>query len=90
MVAALRSKFGPLPDQSMHEKTSVSALIRELYIFLRQADARELDGLHRHLGAAQGAAKAAVQEKIDNLVTHVVHITVDIVAGFGNAGATTC
>ena len=22
MVAALRSKFGPLPDQSMHEKTS--------------------------------------------------------------------
>ena len=24
MVAALRSEFGPLPDQSMHEKTSVS------------------------------------------------------------------
>ena len=23
MVAALRSKFGPLPDQSMHEKTTV-------------------------------------------------------------------
>ena len=23
MVAALRSEFGPLPDQSMHEKTSV-------------------------------------------------------------------
>ena len=40
MVAALRSEFGPLPDQSMHEKTSVSALIRELYTFLRQADAR--------------------------------------------------
>ncbi|MBR9829707.1 MAG: isocitrate lyase, partial [Oceanospirillales bacterium] len=27
MIAALRSEFGPLPDQSMHEKTSVPALI---------------------------------------------------------------
>jgi isocitrate lyase len=27
MVAALRSEFGPLPDQSMHEKTSVAALV---------------------------------------------------------------
>jgi hypothetical protein len=34
MVAALRSEFGPLPDQSMHEKTSVSDLIEELYTFL--------------------------------------------------------
>ena len=40
MIAALRSQFGPLPDQSMHEKTSVPALIEELYTFLRQADAR--------------------------------------------------
>ena len=31
MVAALRSKFGPLPDQSMHEKTSVPSLINEIY-----------------------------------------------------------
>ena len=45
MIAALRSEFGPLPDQSMHEKTSVPALIEELYTFLRQADARELGGL---------------------------------------------
>jgi isocitrate lyase len=37
MIAALRSEFGPLPDQSMHEKTSVPALIEELYTFLRQA-----------------------------------------------------
>ena len=43
MVAALRSEFGPLPDQSMHEKTAVSDLIEELYTFLRQADSRELD-----------------------------------------------
>ena len=35
MVAALRSEFGPLPDQSMHEKTSVASLIEELYTFLR-------------------------------------------------------
>jgi isocitrate lyase len=88
MVAALRSEFGPLPDQSMHEKTSVSALIRELYTFLRQADARELGGLFRELDAAQGAAKAAIQAKIDNHVTHVVPIIADIDAGFGNAEAT--
>ncbi|MDO7654055.1 MAG: isocitrate lyase, partial [Porticoccus sp.] len=42
MVAALRSEFGPLPDQSMHEKTTVASLVEELYSFLRQADAREL------------------------------------------------
>ncbi|GIS75934.1 MAG: hypothetical protein CM1200mP12_16530 [Gammaproteobacteria bacterium] len=30
MVAGLRSEFGPLPDQSMHEKTSVPALINEI------------------------------------------------------------
>src|SRR5690625_7317584 len=38
MVPALRSEFGPLPDQSMHEKTTVSGLIEELYTFLRQAE----------------------------------------------------
>jgi len=51
MIAALRSEFGPLPDQSMHEKTSVPALIEELYTFLRQADARELGLLFRDLDA---------------------------------------
>ncbi len=89
MVAALRSEFGPLPDQSMHEKTAVSALIKELYTFLRQADARELGGLFRQLDAAASAAdKAAIQDKIDNHVTHVVPIIADIDAGFGNAEAT--
>jgi isocitrate lyase len=53
MIAALRSEFGPLPDQSMHEKTSVPGLIEELYTFLRQADARELGGLFRELDAAR-------------------------------------
>ena len=88
MVAALRSDFGPLPDQSMHEKTSVAALIAELYTFLRQADARELGGLFRQLDAATGDAKAAIQSQIDNFETHVVPIIADIDAGFGNAEAT--
>ena len=88
MVAALRSEFGPLPDQSMHEKTSVASLIAELYTFLRQADARELGGLFRELDAAQGDAKQAIQDKIDNHETHVVPIVADIDAGFGNAEAT--
>jgi isocitrate lyase len=53
MIAALRSEFGPLPDQSMHEKTSVPALIEELYTFLRQADSRELNDIFRALDAAR-------------------------------------
>ncbi len=88
MVAALRSEFGPLPDQSMHEKTVVADLIRELYTFLRQADARELGGLFRQLDAAKDADKQAIQDKIDNHITHVVPIIADIDAGFGNAEAT--
>ncbi len=92
MVAALRSEFGPLPDQSMHEKTSVPALIEELYTFLKQADARELGGLFRDLDVARKAGNAAleqeVQGRIDNFQTHVVPIIADIDAGFGNAEAT--
>ncbi len=92
MIAALRSEFGPLPDQSMHEKTSVPALIEELYTFLRQADARELGGLFRQLDAAKEAGDAAkeaeVQGQIDNFQTHVVPIIADIDAGFGNEEAT--
>ncbi len=92
MIAALRSDFGPLPDQSMHEKTSVPALIEELYTFLRQADARELGMLFRELDEARAAGdevKAkAIQAKIDNHETHVVPIIADIDAGFGNAEAT--
>jgi isocitrate lyase len=88
MIAALRSEFGPLPDQSMHEKTSVPDLIRELYTFLRQADARELGGLFRQLDSAEGAARQAIQAQIDNHITHVVPIIADIDAGFGNAEAT--
>lgn len=92
MIAALRSEFGPLPDQSMHEKTAVPALIAELYTFLKQADARELAGLFHELDAAKAAGDAAkaaaVQSKIDNFETHVVPIIADIDAGFGNEEAT--
>ncbi len=90
MVAALRSEFGPLPDQSMHEKTSVPALIEELYTFLRQADTRELGDLFRQLDSAREAGKdtAEIQAKIDSFETHVVPIIADIDAGFGNEEAT--
>jgi isocitrate lyase len=88
MVAALRSEFGPLPDQSMHEKTSVASLISELYTFLRQADARELGGLFRELDKADDTDKQKIQSKIDNFQTHIVPIIADIDAGFGNEEAT--
>ncbi|MHA7971942.1 isocitrate lyase [Rhizobium sp. CAU 1783] len=92
MVAALRSEFGPLPDQSMHEKTSVPALIEELYTFLRQADARELGMLFRDIDAARAAGDIArekqLQQQVENYQTHVVPIIADIDAGFGNAEAT--
>ena len=64
MVAALRSEFGPLPDQSMHEKTSVPALIEEIYTFLKQADARELGMLYRDLDTARKAGDAATEQRL--------------------------
>lgn len=92
MVAALRSEFGPLPDQSMHEKTSVPALIAELYTFLKQADARELGMLFRDLDAARESGNALEAQRLSNAIdqyeTHVVPIIADIDAGFGNAEAT--
>ncbi|MDA9876639.1 isocitrate lyase [Gammaproteobacteria bacterium] len=88
MVAALRSEFGPLPDQSMHEKTSVASLVEELYTFLRQADARELASLFRELDKAPQDQQQSIQDKIDNFETHIVPIIADIDAGFGNEEAT--
>ena len=83
MVAALRSEFGPLPDQSMHEKTTVPSLINEIYDFLRQADAIELNDLFRRFEEGED-----VQSQIDNFETHIVPIIADIDAGFGNEEAT--
>ena len=88
MIAALRSEFGPLPDQSMHEKTTVASLINELYTFLKQADARELGGLFRELDNASEKNKSEIISKIDNFETHIVPIIADIDAGFGNEEAT--
>ena len=92
MVAALRSEFGPLPDQSMHEKTTVPALIEEIYTFLKQADARELGMMFRDLDAARDGGDEMeakrLEKAIDSHETHVVPIIADIDAGFGNAEAT--
>lgn len=92
MVAAMRSEFGPLPDQSMHEKTSVPALIEELYTFLRQADARELGMIFREIDAARRSGDRVTEKQllhaVDNYQTHVVPVIADIDAGFGNAEAT--
>jgi len=76
----------------MHEKTSVPALISELYTFLKQADARELGLLFRDLDKARESGNAVEAQRlahaIDNYETHVVPIIADIDAGFGNAEAT--
>ena len=90
MVAALRSEFGPLPDQSMHEKTAVPSLINEIYTFLKQADASELQHLFIELDEARkkGENEDKIIQKIDNFETHVVPLIADIDAGFGNEEAT--
>ena len=92
MIAALRSEFGPLPDQSIHEKTAVPELIEELYTFLKQADARELRHLFSELDTAREAGnqilEKQVMDRIDGFQTHVVPIIADIDAGFGNEEAT--
>lgn len=90
MVAALRSQFGPLPDQSMHEKTTVPDLINEIYTFLKQADARELRHIFVELDEARenGGDVDSIINRIDNFQTHVVPIIADIDAGFGNEEAT--
>ena len=73
MIAALRSEFGPLPDQSMHEKTSVPALIEELYTFLRQADSRELNDTFRALDAARKAGDKAKEKELIETAASVAH-----------------
>jgi len=76
----------------MHEKTAVPNLIEELYDFLKQADARELNQVFRDLDEARAAgdadAEAAALSAIENFETHVVPIVADIDAGFGNEEAT--
>jgi len=92
MVAGLRNRFGHLPDQSMHEKTSVVDLIEEIYVSLRQADEVSINDLFKTLRAARSAgdqvAEQAAIKAIDNFETHVVPIIADIDAGFGNEHAT--
>lgn len=89
MVAGLRNTWGHLPDQSMHEKTAVADLIREIYTSLRQADEVALNDLFKTLKAASTPSERekAIAE-IDTFESHVVPIIADIDAGFGNEHAT--
>ncbi|WP_409432309.1 isocitrate lyase [Litorimonas sp. RW-G-Af-16] len=86
MVAGLRNRFGHLPDQSMHEKTSVVDLIQEIYTSLRQADEVDLNDLFAELKTTKN--RAEVIAKIDNFESYVRPIIADIDAGFGNVHAT--
>ena len=88
MVAGLRNRFGHLPDQSMHEKTSVVDLIQEIYTSLRQADEVELNDLFAELKGSTGKAREDILAKIDNHESYVRPIIADIDAGFGNVHAT--
>ena len=88
MVAGLRNRFGHLPDQSMHEKTSVVDLIQEIYTSLRQADEVDLNDLFAQLKTATGQERQAVIAKIDGFQSYVRPIIADIDAGFGNVHAT--
>ena len=96
MVAALRSDFGPLPDQSMHEKTTVPALIEEIYTFLQ---VRPTPASWAGCSAiSTRRAKPATRSSCQGILrrtshrqfrdAHVVPIIADIDAGFGNAEAT--
>ncbi len=92
MIAGLRNEFGHLPDQSMHEKTSVPALIQEIYQSLRQADEVDLNDLFKELKTAKTLKdkpriKQAIKA-IDEYESYVVPIIADIDAGFGNVHAT--
>ncbi|MGB0906990.1 MAG: isocitrate lyase [Maricaulaceae bacterium] len=86
MVAGLRNRFGHLPDQSMHEKTSVVDLIQEIYTSLRQADEVDLNDLFAELKITND--RAGVIAKIDAHESYVRPIIADIDAGFGNVHAT--
>ncbi len=92
MVAGLRNRFGHLPDQSMHEKTSVVDLIEEIYVSLRQADEVAINDLFKALKTARDAGDQVAEKTaitaIDTFETHVVPIIADIDAGFGNENAT--
>jgi isocitrate lyase len=92
MVAGMRNRWGHLPDQSMHEKTSVVDLIEEIYVSLRQADEVALNDLFKTLREARKAgdevAQKATIRAIEGFETHVVPIIADIDAGFGNENAT--
>lgn len=89
MIAAIRNKFGPLPDQSMHEKTAVIDLINEIYTSLRQADSVAITDLFCELNNAKTQDdKNKIINKLNTFESHVRPMIADIDAGFGNTYAT--
>jgi len=89
MVAGLRNRFGHLPDQSMHEKTSVVDLIQEIYQSLKQADEVAMNDLFKELkNSSNDLERQKTLNKINNFESHIVPIIADIDAGFGNIHAT--
>ncbi len=78
----------------MHEKTSVPALIEELYTFLRQADARELGMMFQDIDRARKAGDNVrdrqLQQAVDNYQTHIVPILAGIDAGLATRKRPIC
>ena len=85
----MRNRFGHLPDQSMHEKTAVPDLIREMYTSLRQADEVELCDLFDKLKKArdENLPTEDIIREIDSFQSHVVPIVADIDAGYASLRA---
>jgi isocitrate lyase len=74
MVAALRSEFGPFNPCTKNNSSSIDQ--RNLWFFLRQADAIELNDLFRRL------EKEKMYKIKLTILKHIVPIIADIDAGF--------
>ena len=70
----------------MHENTAVPALVEEIYMFLKQADTRELTHIFKELEVAKATKNQAkideVIAKIDNFETHAVPIFFSVLTQF--------
>ena len=81
MVAGLRNRFGHLPDQSMHEKTSVVDLIEEIYVSLRQADEVAINDLFKALKTARDAGDQAHLTQLGTAIGSLAYIAPEVFDG---------